>query len=135
MAAKHSAGSHRISAYSCDIRWRMVYQHLGTIGLSCRAVANNLNVDPSTVSRIARRFEATGDVEPTPKKGVRTKLCKYDEFVIVDSLLERPSMYLHEVQQKVWETTGTPLDESTICRLTIFLGKSLALWHCNRVML
>ena len=84
MAAKYSAESHRTSAYSCDISWRMVYQYL-SIGLSCRAVANNLNVDPSTISRIARRFEATGDVEPTPKKGVPTKLCEYDEFVIVES--------------------------------------------------
>ena len=45
----------------------------------------------------------------------------YDEFVIIDSLLERPSMYLHEVQQKLRETTGTSLDEATICR---FLKKN-----------
>ena len=34
-------------------------------------------------------------------------------------------MYLHEVQQKVWETTGTVLDESTICR---FLKRNNFSW-------
>ena len=47
------------SAYSCNLRWRIVYQHLG-MGLSCRDVAKSLNIDPSTVSRIVSRFDETG---------------------------------------------------------------------------
>ena len=51
----------RCSAYSEDLRWRIVYQCLG-LDLSCRKVASNLGVDPSTVSRVVKRFQRTGSV-------------------------------------------------------------------------
>ena len=63
---KYSAEPTCTSAYSCDLRWRIVYQHLG-MGLSCRDVAKHLNVDSSTVSRIASRVDKTGSVDPTDR--------------------------------------------------------------------
>ena len=89
-----------------DLRWRIVYQHLG-MGLSCRDVAKNLNVDPSTVSRVVYRFDQTGSVDPAPRKGVSSKLSNYDEFIIIENLLERPGMYLHELQYEIRKITGT----------------------------
>ena len=67
---KCSAEPSRSSGYSCDLRWRIVYQHL-RMGLSCRDVAKHLNVDSSTVSRIVSRFDETGSVDPTDIKGVK----------------------------------------------------------------
>ena len=93
----------------------MVYQH-SSMGLSCRDVARNLKVDPSTVSRIVSRFEATGNVDPTPRSGAPNKLSDYDEFVLIEILLEQPSKYLHELQQEIENSTGTQIDMSTICR-------------------
>ena len=53
--ASTSCESKRCSAYSEDLRWRMVYQH-EALDLSCKDVAANLCVDPSTVSRIVSLF-------------------------------------------------------------------------------
>ncbi len=118
MATGYSAESYRTTAYSCDMRWRMIFQRIG-MGLPITTIAknlNNLNIDRSTVSRIVTRFETTGDVEPIKKKGAQSKISVYDEFCIIDSIVEKPSMYLHEIQQKVLETTGTQIDASTVCR-------------------
>ena len=41
------------------------------MGHSCRDVAKNLNVDPSIASRIVSRFDETGSVNPTDRKGVK----------------------------------------------------------------
>ena len=67
---KYSAEPTRSSACSCDLRWRMVYQHIG-MGLSCRDVAKHLYVDPSAVSWIVSRFDETDSVDPTDRKGVK----------------------------------------------------------------
>ena len=119
---KYSAEPSRSSAYSCDLRWRIVYQHLG-MGLSCRDVAKHLNVDSSTVSRIASRVDKTGSVDPTDRKGVPSKLSNYDENIIIENLLEKPGMYLHKLQYEISNITGTQVDESTICR---FLKRTIS---------
>ena len=64
---KYSAEPSSKSAYSRDLRWRTVYQHLGR-GLSCMDVAKHLNVDPSTVSRIVSRFDETDSVDRKEEK-------------------------------------------------------------------
>ena len=89
---KYSAEPSRRSAYPCDVRWRIVYQQLGK-GLSCRDVVKHLNVDQSTASRIVSRFDETGSVDPTDRKGVPSKLSNYDENIIIENLLVKPGMY------------------------------------------
>ena len=39
-----------------------------------------------------------------------------DENIIIENLLEKPGMYLHELQYEISSITGTQVDESTICR-------------------
>ena len=56
-----SIESARSKAYSSDLRWRMVYQRC-VLGLSYTEVAQQLNVDPTTVSRTVQLFEETGTV-------------------------------------------------------------------------
>ena len=115
MAASCSAEPLRTSAYSSDMRWRMVYQH-DVLGLSCREVARNLNVDASTVSRVTSRFEQTGGVDVKSRQGAPRKLTAMDEFLIMENILNQPSMYLYELQSDIRRVTSTDVDVSTICR-------------------
>jgi len=87
MVAKYSADPYHTYAYSADMRWGMVYQCEG-LGLPCRQVASNLNVDPSTVSRVVSRFNATGNVDVQPRSGAPMKLSAFDEFAIMDNVLK-----------------------------------------------
>ena len=75
-------------------------------------IAANLNVDPSTVWRTVRKFEEDGTVEARKHKA----LTVYDELLIIQSVLDNPSIYLHELQRRVEETTSTSVTESAICR-------------------
>lgn len=59
---KCSCETSRCWAYAEELKWRIVYQSY-ILGLAQRAIAANLNIDRSTVSRILARFEATGDVK------------------------------------------------------------------------
>ena len=105
-ASGSSAEPHRTSAYSSDLRWRMVYQK-ELLGLTCREVGENLNVDASTVSRVVSRFYQTGDVDEHAKSGRPTTLTAYDEFVILENILTRPSTSLREIVHDMKQVTGT----------------------------
>ena len=61
MAIHPSYEPMRTSAYSEDIRWRMVWQR-EVQGFTLKRVARNLSVDVSTVHRIVKKFEETGNV-------------------------------------------------------------------------
>ena len=52
----------RRSAYSEDLRWRIVWQR-EVLGYKYGQVASNLNVDVSTVWRIVKLFQETGCVD------------------------------------------------------------------------
>ena len=69
-------------------------------------------MDPSTVWRTVRKFEEDGTVEARKHKA----LTVYDELLIIQSVLDNPSIYLHELQRWVEETTSTSVTESAICR-------------------
>ena len=52
----------RTSAYSEDLRWKMVYQS-EILGLTYDSIAQNVGVDASTVWRTEKLFQETGNVE------------------------------------------------------------------------
>ena len=58
----------RTAAYSEDIQWRMVWQHLA-LGHSHEREAQNLGVDGSTVSHIVQLFHTTGTVARSLPEG------------------------------------------------------------------
>lgn len=112
-----SCESQRTRAYSDDLRWRMVYQ-TEALGKAYHEVACNLNVDASTVCRTLATFKSTGDVKPKlypPNLGT-TKLTEIDKLIILELVIEKPEMYLREIQQSLIEETGTSVDTSTIWR-------------------
>lgn len=117
-----SCESGRTQAYSPDLRWRMVYQAM-VLNKASREIAKNLNVDQSTVSRTVKLFNEQGDVtkKSYPANEGTRKLTQIDQLVILELVIDRPGIYLHELQQEIFEETGTEVDCSTICR---FLSNS-----------
>ena len=114
----------RTAAYEEDLRWRMVYQYYG-LGFTYKRIAENINVDASTVQRTVKLFEATGAVSKAQHpKGMShpcTKLTVFDEFLILELVIERPGIYLREIQCELKDETGTDVSISTICN---FLHKN-----------
>ena len=115
----------RCSAYSEDLRWRIVYQCLG-LDLSCRKVASNLGVDPSTVSRVVKRFQRTGSVakEKYNSSTLPRKLTDSVQFLILQLVIERPGIFLHEIQTEVEHVLKLKLGLSTICQFLYEQGFS-----------
>ena len=116
MAVRTTCEPTRSSAYPDDLRWRMVYQH-EALDLTYEAIAANLNVDSSTVSRTVQLFRRTGHVS---KKSYDTSNLPRDltdtvQLIILQIVLERPGILLHEIQAEIDHTTGTHLAPSTIC--------------------
>ena len=108
----------RTVAYSCDLRWRLVWQHIG-MGLSFRTIARNVNVSLGTVSNIISLFEHTGDVE-TKQPRPRPHLCKLDEgdeLSIIGTVMQHPNMHLLEICKEIELLSGVSVSHSTICRL------------------
>ena len=102
-------------AYDEDIRWRMIYQR-EMLGLTFQEVANNLNVDTSTVWRVVKQFREQGSVSAKKNTGI-SKLSDIEQFAILECVLQNPAVYLREIQRYVGNVTGTEtVSESAICR-------------------
>ena len=113
-----SAEPGRKSAYSPDIRWRVVWQRIG-MELSFRQIALNLNISCSTAQTTFKRFERTGTVsrkEQRCRKELRS-LSDTDELHIVGLVLKCPSMYLQELCTEIQHLTGKQVSAPTVCRL------------------
>ena len=108
--------------YSEDFRWRIVFQHC-LRGLSIRTVAEQNYVSQSTVERLVHRYKSTGDVRSVQEKhGPDTKLSEQDELIVLQLFLDKPGIYLREVQQELYDAAGTWVDCSTLCRTAKQLG-------------
>ena len=114
----------RTRAYDEEMRWRMVYQCC-VLELPYKSTGTNLGVDPSTVQRAVERFLATDTVTKTQyPKGhdhPHQRVTQVDEFLILQLIIDKPSIYLHELQTELLQTTGTDVSISTICN---FVHKS-----------
>ncbi len=119
MAQRTSCEPDRTAAYDEDLRWRMVYQRYG-LELSYQKIAMNLNVDQSTVCRVIARFDATGGVKTTERPQGQShhlqKLTEIDQFLIMEVVVDKPGIYLYEIQRHILEETGTSISLSTLCK-------------------
>ena len=113
-----SVETRRTSPYSDDLRWRMIWQK-EALGLSSSEVATRLGVDPTTVRRIIRKFKRTGNVGKE-KYPVRLhplrKLSLPIQFCIADLVLQRPGIYINELQHHILQHHGEHISSSTVCR-------------------
>ena len=70
-----------------------------------------------------RRYTRTGDVRSVQEKyGPDTKLSEQKELIVLQLFLDKPGIYLREVQQELYDATGTWVDCSTLCRTAKRLG-------------
>ena len=112
---------HRSSAYSEDMRWRIIWQKY-TLGYTFATIATNLNVDLSTIRRVLDTFSATGTVAKVyPTENAFRKITEPVKFFIVHLILEKPGIYLREITAEVRSTLGVELTESAVCK---FLSKT-----------
>lgn len=107
----------RSSAYSEDLRWRMVWQ-CEALGYSHARVADNLSVDRSTVSRTLQLFHSTGSIckKQYPKEKAFRKLTTPAQLMILHLVVQRPGIYLQEIQAELLHLLLLQVDISTICR-------------------
>ena len=90
-----SAEPFRRAPYSCDLRWRVVWQRIA-MELPYRKIASNLNIAFGTAVNIYCRFSTTGKIEHSKDK---------------------PSLYLSEMCQLLFQVIGKEVTPSTICGL------------------
>ena len=108
---------HRSSAYGEDLRWRMVWQ-TEALQYTNEQVANNLGVDRSTVSRTVCLFHATGSVCKKSKSADKAfrKLTTPAQLLVLHLVIEKPGIYLREIQEALQRDLLLEVDASTICR-------------------
>ena len=115
----------RKSAYSNDLRWRMVWQK-EVLGYKYRTIAANLNVDLSTVWRVVALFRNSGSVDKKPysrSESLQT-LTPPLQLHVLHCVLMHPGIYLKEIQQDLYDTTATEISLSAICRFLQRVGFS-----------
>lgn len=123
MATRTSINPTRTSPYDEDLRWRMIWQR-EALGLDLNLVAQNLGVDRSTVSRTVSLFRTTGSVKKRPypiDARPNKKLTKPVQLTILYTVLQRPDIYLSELQIEVFVHTGVEVSLTSLC---IFLKES-----------
>ena len=98
LAMSTSCENKRTQAYSPDLRWRMVYQAL-VLEKTSREIAQNLNVDQSTVSRTVKLFNEQGDVatKSYPENFGTKKLYDLDQLILLELVVDNPGIRLHEL--------------------------------------
>ena len=63
-------------------------------------------------------FDETGNVSSKeyPPNFVTARLTEIDKLIILKLVIEKPGIYLREIQQELESETGTVVDLSTVCR-------------------
>ena len=112
-----SCEPYRTDAYSQDMRWRMIWQCEG-LGLPVMEVARNLGVDKSTVCRTVNLFLTTGSVAKKlyPKDRAYRMLTTPAQLLILNLVVDKPGIRLHELQEELQHVLELEVDISTVCR-------------------
>ena len=81
-------------------------------------VAKNVGVDRSTVSRTIQLFCVTGSVSKRtyPKEQAFRKLTTPVQLLILHLVMQKPGIYLREIQNELSTTLLLQVDVGTICR-------------------
>ena len=106
----------RTSSDDEDLRWRMVWQR-EVLQLTLDKIAKNLCVDISTVHRIVRRFSLLGTVDKKPysTRGRPSKLSMPVQLTILHLIMEKPGVYLWEIQQELQWQFDLEISASVLC--------------------
>lgn len=88
------------------------------LGCTYQRIAENLNVDTSTVWRTVQLFLNTGGVSKKEysKDNLPRKVNESILFVILQVVLDHSGVYLREIQAHIEYVTATRIAASTICK-------------------
>ena len=113
----------RTRAYSEDLRWRMVWQR-EALQYSYEDIGSNLGVDRSTVIRTVSLFRTTGTVSKKeyPKDRAARELTSPAQLFILNLVVEKSGIYLHEIQEELENFMMVIVSLSTICRFLYTSG-------------
>ena len=104
-------------SYSEDLRWRAVWLHIAQ-GMSYKEISRLLYMSERSVQRYMELFHTTGTVAAVvQKRGPDKILSDFEQFTVLQTLIHKPTSYLHEVQAQLFDVTGAWVHESTICRM------------------
>jgi transposase len=93
--------------YSEDLRWRAVWLHI-VRGMSYTNIAEVLFMSEKSVQKYLPLFHATGSVAPVDQmRGPAKVLSEIEVFTVLQCLVQKPTSYLHEIQDQLFQTTGT----------------------------
>ena len=119
--------------YSSDLRWRIVYLHIGPRKMKVATIANFLEISPSTVKRYINKFYRTGDVTHVScerkRNGPTQLLGDFEQAVLLRMISNHPGIYLHEIQSKLLNKLGVIVSLATICRSLRYLGCTRQYMH------
>ena len=113
----------RSSAYSDDLRWRMVYQRMA-LGYTFDQISKKSRGRQVNCSKNSSSFQkTTGSVHkrPYPKEKAARKLTPPAQMFVLHLVLQKPGIYLHEIQKELEVTLLVEFSLSTLCT---FLHKS-----------
>jgi len=86
-------------------------------------IGNLLYMSVKSVQRYIGLFSTTGTVAPTAyKHGPDQVLSEFEQWILIQSIIHTPTIFLHEMQHKLYTTTGKNVHVSTICRTLKHLG-------------
>ena len=90
---------------------------------SINEIADLLVICTKTVKRILARYDENGTVDPTDQRhGPERTLDAFAEMSLVQSVMNKPNIYLDELQSDLYSSTGITVSLSTICRTLQRLG-------------
>ena len=105
-----------VRAMSTDLRWRIIWKRK-ILGYSVADVSTSLNISRRSVKGITKRFNRTGDVRKSSRKGgAKTILHPYEEFLRINTVLSNSALHLHELQREIESHSGRTVDVSTVLR-------------------
>lgn len=108
--------------YSTDLRWRVVWL-VSLRKMSFSEVGQLLFISEKSVRRYMELFFTTGNVTPTRQRhGPQLLLSDFEQTLLLQLIIDNPSIYLAEIQARLDDITGTYVHVSTICRTLHHLG-------------
>lgn len=110
------------TAFSTDLRWRIVWLKIAH-DIPTKEIAVLLGVSERTVRRILKLFNTTGDVKPKDyHHGPMRLLGDFEQLTLLRLILERPGIYLHEIQAELYSMFEVQVSVPTICKTLRHMG-------------
>lgn len=106
------------TSYAIDLRWRAVWAFF-----SCSQVAEAFCLSEQTVRMYVGIFQRTGDVLPKAYvPGPKKLLGTYEQVILLQMVMSRPGIYLHELQLDLEKKFGCLISVPTTRRTLQHIG-------------